>query len=189
MIQKSKLDLIFDINPEIPKEYFGDDKCIRQILINLLNNAVKYTRKGEVWLKIDKEDADDERIILKFTIQDTGIGIKQEDIDRIMIPYERFDINKNRNIEGSGLGLPITFRLLAEMGSKMKVDSEYGKGSEFSFVLRQGIVEAVIIAEVKKDKTEENEQNYTYEPMFEAPNARVLVVDDNKMNRKVFKAL
>ncbi|MBQ7765234.1 MAG: response regulator [Lachnospiraceae bacterium] len=188
--KEKSLDFYVEVDQNIPDKLYGDDIHIKQVLVNLLGNAFKYTSEGCVSMQVGlKPESDEKQAQIYFAVKDTGQGIKQEDIDRIMIPYERFDINKNRNVEGSGLGLPITFRLLAEMGSKMKVESEYGKGSEFSFVLQQGIVENTTIAEVKKNKDEQPEQNYTYTPLFEAPDAKVLVVDDNKMNRKVFRAL
>ncbi len=188
--KEKNLDFYVEIDQEIPDKLYGDDIHIKQVLVNLLGNAFKYTAEGCVSMHISLlPESNEQQALILFEVKDTGLGIKREDIDRIMIPYERFDVNKNRNIEGSGLGLPITFRLLAEMGSKMKVDSEYGKGSTFSFALQQGIVEPETIKEVKKNAEKEQPEDYKYVPMFEAPEAHVLVVDDNKMNRKVFKAL
>ena len=188
--KEKSLDFYVETDHNIPDKLYGDDIHIKQVLVNLLGNAFKYTSEGCVSMQVSlMPESDEKQAQIYFMVKDTGQGIKQEDIDRIMIPYERFDISKNRNVEGSGLGLPITFRLLAEMGSKMKVDSVYGKGSEFSFVLQQGIVENVTIGEMKRNKDDEPKPDYAYTPMFEAPEAKVLVVDDNKMNRKVFKAL
>lgn len=188
--KEKNLDFYVEIDQEIPDKLYGDDIHIKQVLVNLLGNAFKYTAEGCVSMRVSLlPESNEQQVKILFEVKDTGQGIKQEDIDRIIIPYERIDVNKNRNVEGSGLGLPITFRLLAEMGSKMKVDSEYGKGSVFSFALQQGIVEATPIKEVKKQANKEQPEDYKYVPMFEAPGARVLVVDDNMMNRKVFKAL
>ena len=188
--KEKSLDFYVEVDSNIPDKLFGDDIHIKQVLVNLLGNAFKYTSEGSVSMQVSlTPESDEQQAQIFFMVKDTGQGIKQEDIDRIMIPYERFDINKNRNIEGSGLGLPITFRLLAEMGSKMKVESEYGKGSEFSFILQQGIVDPTPIREVKQRADNKQIDDYKYVPMFEAPDACVLVVDDNKMNRKVFKAL
>ncbi|MBE5886456.1 MAG: response regulator [Lachnospiraceae bacterium] len=178
-----------DIDKRIPDKLLGDDIHIKQVLINLLSNAFKYTTEGSVLLKIElMPESNEKEAFIYFLVKDTGIGIKKEDMDRIMIPYERFDVSKNRNIEGIGLGMPITFKLLADMGSKMHVESEYGKGSEFSFILRQNIIENTPI-EYLKEKSEQRQEDTAYVPMFQAPNARVLVVDDNQMNRKVFRAL
>ncbi len=187
-IKDRELAFRIDIDQRIPDKLLGDDLHIRQVLVNLLSNSFKYTAEGSVTLSVKlMSESADKTAILRFSVKDTGQGIKQDDIDKIMIPYERFDVTKNRNIEGSGLGLPITFKLLAGMGSKMQVESEYGKGSEFSFVLEQEIVDYTPISEIKTDT--EKEKVHTYVPTFTAPDACVLVVDDNKMNRKVFKAL
>ncbi len=178
-----------DIDKRIPDKLLGDDIHIKQVLINLLSNAFKYTTEGSVLLQIAlMPESNEKEAFIYFAVKDTGIGIKKEDMDRILIPYERFDVSKNRNIEGIGLGMPITFKLLADMGSKMHVESEYGKGSEFSFILRQDIIENTPI-ECLKEKLEQRQEDTAYVPMFQAPNARVLVVDDNQMNRKVFRAL
>ncbi len=183
-------DLGFDvqIDSSIPDKLLGDDIHIRQVLVNLLNNAFKYTAEGTVSLKVELLPTSTEKHAhIKFVVKDTGQGIKKEDMEKIMIPYERFDITKNRNIEGSGLGLPITFKLLAGMGSRMYVESQYGQGSEFSFELCQEIIDNTPISDIEQEQ--ESRQIKKYVPAFEAPNACVLVVDDNKMNRKVFKAL
>ena len=183
-------DLGFDvqIDSSIPDRLFGDDIHIRQVLINLLNNAFKYTAEGKVLYRVELLPTSTEtQAHIRFAVKDTGQGIKKEDIDKIMIPYERFDVTKNRNVEGSGLGLPITFKLLAGMGSRMYVESEYGEGSEFSFELWQKVVDSTPISDIKQKN--DNEQVKKYRHGFEAPDACVLVVDDNKMNRKVFKAL
>ncbi len=187
--KEKDLDFDIDIDKNIPDKLFGDDIHIKQVLVNLLSNACKYTSEGYVSLQIKLMPESNERQVhVFFSVKDTGQGIKQEDMDRILIPYERFDVSKNRNIEGSGLGLPITFKLLAGMGSKMHVESEYGKGSEFSFVLQQGIVDKMPLSEIEKNRKNDKEI-VVYTPLFEAPDACVLVVDDNAMNRKVFKAL
>ena len=187
-VKDRELAFRVDIDQRIPDKLFGDDLHIRQVLVNLLGNAFKYTAEGSVTLSVKLiSESENKKAILRFSVKDTGQGIKQEDMDKIMIPYERIDITKNRNIEGSGLGLPITFKLLAGMGSKMQVESEYGKGSEFSFVLEQEVVDYTPISEIEMNDNQEKE--HVYAPAFVAPDACVLVVDDNKMNRKVFKAL
>ena len=187
-VKDRELAFRVDIDQRIPDKLFGDDLHIRQVLVNLLGNAFKYTAEGSVTLSVKLiSESENKKAILRFSVKDTGQGIKQEDMDKIMIPYERFDVTKNRNIEGSGLGLPITFKLLAGMGSKMQVESEYGKGSEFSFVLEQEVVDYTPISEIEMNDNQEKE--HVYAPAFVAPDACVLVVDDNKMNRKVFKAL
>ncbi len=180
-----RLALEFKIDPEIPSVYVGDDIRIKQILINILGNAIKYTKEGRVTLQLSGE-RDGEYEVLHFAISDTGVGIKEEDIGRLFKKFERIDEQANRHIEGAGLGMNITIHLLELMHSELKVESEYGKGSCFSFTLRQKIVNQEPIA-LFKEKTVEKEYGYT--PRFVAPKAHVLVVDDNEMNREVFENL
>ena len=178
------LDLIFDINPDIPSEYFGDDIRIRQVLMNLLSNAVKYTIEGSVTLTVSCTQNEDVAI-MHYVVKDTGIGIQEEHLDRLFEQFERIEEKRNRNIEGTGLGLSIAIQLLYLMDSDLKVDSVYEKGSEFSFDIVQKIVNPEPLGDFQKEiyiqKT-----NCTNEMNYVAPEAKVLVVDDNEMNRKVF---
>ncbi len=177
------LKLIFDIDESIPCELFGDDVRIKQILVNLLSNAIKYTHEGTVTFSVKKEDYD----IFHFSVKDTGIGIKKENIKRLFKIFERMDEEKNRNIEGTGLGLNITSSLLRLFNSELQVKSEYGKGSEFYFTVRQQVINNTPIGQLVLS---EQHHNYTkYTTTFIAPDARILVVDDNAMNRKVFTNL
>ncbi len=174
-------------SPDLPSFLVGDDVRIRQILMNLLTNAVKYTEKGEVVLSVSGNEHGD-AVTLFFEVKDTGIGIKPENISRLFEAFERIDEVKNRSIEGIGLGLSITKQLLEKMGSHLIVESEYGKGSTFSFYLEQRIVDARCLGSLEerfKGKAEE----YVYEASLYAPQACILVVDDNEMNRKVFCSL
>ncbi len=133
-----KFDVIVD--PKLPSKLYGDDIRIRQVLSNFLSNAVKYTEKGTVTLELAGRTEGD-NVILHFTVKDTGIGIKQENMSKLFLAFERFDEEKNRNIEGTGLGMNISAQLLKLMGADLKVESVYGKGSSFSFDLRQRILE------------------------------------------------
>ncbi len=193
------LEFIVDIDEQIPSELFGDDIRIRQILVNLLNNAVKYTHKGTVTLtvkllsmetvqeeSVSKEKGSIARIL--FSVKDTGIGIKEEDIQKLFIPFERIEEKRNRNIEGTGLGMNITMQLLDLFGSKLEVKSVYGEGSTFSFVLEQGVVNQNPIGKLG-DMLKNINVEPKYQVSFEAPEAKILVVDDNEMNRKVFCGL
>ncbi|MBQ8177389.1 MAG: response regulator [Oscillospiraceae bacterium] len=180
------LALEFNIDKTIPKGYFGDDKRIRQILINLLSNAVKYTSKGTVTLtltyKLNKGNA-----LLHFSVKDTGIGIKEENIEKLYGEFQRIDELRNRNIEGTGLGMVIVCRLLNLMGSELHIESVYEQGSEFSFDLVQKITDAEPLGnfrtEYKRDIPDSVNESFT------APDAKVLVIDDNRMNLKVFSNL
>ncbi len=185
--RESKLTLQFDIDLSLPSGYIGDDVRIRQVLSNLLSNAIKYTKEGSVILTI-RGRTEDNKAILSFSVKDTGIGIKEEDIDKLFFAYERMDKTQNHYIEGTGLGLNITVQLLKLMGSELQVTSEYGNGSEFFFELEQEITDFSPIKDYKdtKSQTEEFEQ---YKENYYAPNARILVVDDNAINRKVFMHL
>lgn len=182
-----KLDLIFDVAPDIPSEYYGDDVRIKQVLINLLNNAVKYTEEGSVTLRI-LCSMEGTNAVLHCKVIDTGIGIKEEDFDKLFEKFGRVEKAKNRNIEGTGLGLNIASRLLKLMGSELKVKSEYQKGSEFYFDLKQKIVNIEPLGEFD-EKIQQTVETKDYEISYTAPQAKVLVVDDNSMNRDVFTAL
>ena len=175
-----------DIDERIPSRLRGDDIRVRQILVNLLNNAVKYTHQGTISLKAVLVPSEEEGIAdISFCIKDTGIGIKEEDIQKLYIPFERIEEKRNRHIEGTGLGMSITMQLLDMLDSKLEIVSEYGKGSEFSFVLRQEIIDSEPIGKLGQQISTENKE-YDYRVRYEAPEAKVLVVDDNEMNRKVF---
>jgi len=180
------LELIFDVDVNIPKAYYGDDKRIRQILINLLTNAVKYTEKGTVTLKVSRMGGGEDAKLL-FVVKDTGIGIKGEDVDKVFDKFQRFDLSRNMNVEGTGLGMNIVQQLLELMGSEIHIYSEYGKGSEFSFELIQKIVDKAPLGDFRSRLLSANEESER--KCFTAPEARILVVDDYSMNLKVFRNL
>lgn len=176
-----------EIDSAIPKTLSGDAVRLMQIMENLLSNAVKYTKEGTVEVSVRWEAVSEQKGVLRFSVKDTGIGMKPEDIEKISERFVRFDKNRTRNIQGIGLGLTIVIRLLQFMDSKLKVESEVGKGSRFSFQLAQEVVEAEPIgdfvwAERSASKEKETEN-------FEAANARILVVDDNEMNLDLFKGM
>ena len=181
------LELVFDIDPSLPKGYYGDDKRIRQIILNLLTNAVKYTKKGTVTLKVAGK-VDGDRAVLYFAVKDTGIGIRPENIDKIYDAFQRFDVSINRNVEGTGLGMNIAQQFLKLMDSELHITSEYEKGSEFSFEIEQPVINHEKLGEFKEGsfKVVENE---VYMSGYTAPEAKILVVDDNSMNRMVFAAI
>lgn len=181
------LQVELDLDPELPAELYGDDVRLRQILVNLMNNAVKYTEQGSVLLRINGKTDGDEAT-LHFEVRDTGIGIKKEDLGKLFTAFERIEEERNRNVEGTGLGMSITVQLLAMMDSKLKVESVYGKGSIFYFDLKQRIVNATPIGSLQ-DRIMNKGDQYSYAVSFIAPQAQILVVDDNAMNRKVFCSL
>ena len=182
------LEFVLHVEPMIPCELFGDDVRIRQVIMNLLTNAVKYTEKGKVTLAISGKKAEEGRYLLKISVRDTGIGIRNEDREKLFESFARLDETRNRNIEGTGLGMSIVTRLLALMGSELKVESEYGKGSEFSFALTQEVVSEEPIGNfterLKKSMGESSDERYLF-----THEAKILVVDDNDTNRKVARSL
>jgi len=181
------LQFNIEVNQEIPVELFGDDIRVKQIIINILNNAVKYTEKGSVTLKADYELVDEEHIALSFCISDTGIGIKKEDISKLFSPFDRIEESRNKHIEGTGLGMSITKNLLALMNSELKVDSVYGEGSNFRFSIAQQVKGKKPIGDYRDYAVAKNFN--TSVETFHAPTAQILVVDDVEMNRIVVKSL
>lgn len=187
-VEEKNLQLNIDFDPDLPSVLYGDDKRIQQVLINVLNNAVKYTQKGHIDFKAGFTKLDEQHIELRFSIKDTGIGIKEEDKNKLFEAFSRIEEEKNRNIEGTGLGLAITKRIIDLMGGTIEVQSTYGEGSEFVIRIRQEvrnmepmgeIKEHTIATQLQEDKLEE----------FYAPSARILVVDDLVVNLKVFQGL
>lgn len=178
------LDMKVSVNQNLPYKVVGDEIRIRQILINLLTNAVKYTKEGSIGLIVDGI-INEEEVKLYFEVTDTGIGIKKEDLSKLFERFERIEEKRNRNIEGTGLGMSIALQLLKLMESELKVESVYGEGSKFSFELTQKIIDKEPIGNLE-DRIKRLSEEYVYNASFVAPEAKLLVVDDNMMNRKVF---
>lgn len=182
-----------NVDPDIPVKLFGDDVRIKQILMNILSNAVKYTPQGSVNMRVCLNSVNEKDgrkyASIHYEVEDTGIGIKTEDMEKLFSAFERLDVRRNRNIEGTGLGMTITVRLLSMMDSELSVKSEYGKGSVFSFDLLEEIVDDRPMGEFNKRVSEEALKESAYSNLFTAPEAKILVVDDNRTNRKVFGLL
>ena len=180
-----------EVDPEIPGKLLGDEGRIRQVITNLLSNAVKYTREGGIIFKVGyEEDKEDKaNIYLLVSVSDTGIGIKSEDMEKLFSKFERLDEKTNRNIEGTGLGLSITKSLLELMGSELKVESTYSKGSVFSFRLRQKVVSAAPVGDIKLFAEQQAKKGEDDKGDFVAPTAKILAVDDNPMNLVVLSNL
>ena len=185
------LALVLDFDKETPKLLRGDDVRIRQIITNLLTNAVKYTEKGTVTFSVgfDRVEEDHHRVNLRVAVKDTGIGIRPEDMDKLFVKFERLDEIRNRHVEGTGLGMTITKNLLDIMGASLKVESTYGVGSVFSFVLAQEVVTWEPLGDYGLDFQDTQHKRKKYRERFTAPEASVLVTDDNPMNIIVFKNL
>ena len=186
--------LLFNIkiNPSLPYMLHGDDIRIKQCIVNILTNAIKYTNEGSVTLSIDYKDNNDissNEITLLVSIKDTGIGIKEEDLQKLYKPFERIEEERNRTIEGAGLGMNITKHLLNLMGTNLIVHSVYGEGSDFSFELVQKVIRRDPIGDFEKRYEEQTKRSSGYTELFHAPSARILVVDDTEMNLIVIKEL
>lgn len=187
--EKKDLAFLLDIQKDIPDGLFGDEMRIRQVITNLLTNAVKYTEKGQITLYMKGNRISKEEIELEIGVSDTGKGIKEHDKAKLFTAFERLEEKENRGIEGTGLGLPLSQRILQKMGSELKVESTYGEGSVFSFVIRQGVKDETPIGDFKKKYREGLGKRKKYQSKFKASKARVLAVDDNAVNLRVLKGL
>ena len=185
--EEKYLKFYVEVNPELPNSLYGDDVRIKQIFVNLLGNAIKYTEKGSVTLLVDGS-VNRDWVTLRVQVKDTGVGIKEEDQKKLCGAFERVDLKKNRNVEGTGLGLNITKNLLQMMNSELQLESVYGEGSNFHFELLQRIFNGDKIGDFRK-RVEESQNESKYRAAFCAPDAKVLIVDDNAMNRNVFRNL
>lgn len=184
-MHEKNLEFKIDISRHLPSMLYGDEVRLKQVLANILTNAVKYTEKGSVTLTAQSDRIDANRILLKITVADTGIGIKKESLEDLFSSFRRVDQERNRKIEGTGLGLSISKQLIEMMGGKITVDSIYTKGSTFTVTVEQQVVNPMPVGTMDfmvKRKLYEREK---YKQSFEAPEAKVLIVDDNEMNLMV----
>lgn len=182
-------ELSFDvvIDEVLPAKLYGDAGKIKQILINLLTNAVKYTESGGFALLVSMEERKDDDCLIRFSVKDTGIGVREEDMDKLFTAYERLDEEKNSGIQGTGLGLDISRRFAELMGGSLVCESEYGKGSEFILKLHQKIIDKTPVGVFMEH--DQSKAKGPYVPKFIAPAADILVVDDSPMNLNVIKGL
>ncbi|SDB45481.1 hybrid sensor histidine kinase/response regulator [Butyrivibrio sp. INlla16] len=189
-VRSNEKDLLFEteIDPEIPRYLYGDDGKIKQVLMNLLTNAVKYTREGSFKLVLELVKKEGDTCTINYSVSDTGIGIRPEDMDKLFSAFERLEEQKNSGIQGTGLGLDISRQFVELMRDELKCESTYGEGSKFFFTLVQKVEKDEPIGEFKEDENPaDDDENYV--PGFIAPDARILVVDDNEMNLQVLKGL
>ncbi|MCI9454091.1 MAG: DegV family EDD domain-containing protein [Dorea sp.] len=183
------LEFRLHIDSSIPSMLCGDEVRIKQILINLLNNAVKYTKEGSVTLAVRCERLTLNRVRVWYTVEDTGQGVKKENIPYIFHAFRRVDEEKNRHIEGTGLGLSIVHQLVELMDGEITVNSVYTKGSKFVVMLEQDIIDDKELGTFTLDSRSRVHEGERYKQSFEAPDAHILVVDDNEMNLAVVKKL
>ncbi|MCR4938015.1 MAG: response regulator [Lachnospiraceae bacterium] len=184
------LKLIFEVDASSPDGLYGDEMRLRQILLNLLNNAIKYTQKGSITLTMKYTQNKKNSVTLTFHVKDTGTGIKNEDKERLFSPFERTKEWRTHMTEGTGLGLAISRKLLNLMGSDLKLDSVYGKGSDFYFTIIQGVEDWQPVGDfVSHAREKDRTKRETDRESFTAPEAKILVVDDIPMNHTVIKGL
>ncbi len=179
------LDFRLQVDSSIPSMLCGDEVRIKQVLINLLNNAVKYTKEGSITLSIRCERLTLNRVRVWYSVEDTGLGVKKENIPYIFNAFKRVDEKKNRHIEGTGLGLSIVRQLVELMGGEISVNSVYTKGSTFIVALEQEIVDGKELGTFTLESRSKVHEGEQYRQSFEAPKAHLLVVDDNEMNLMV----
>lgn len=187
-MKNRSVKLIYDISPDVPRILIGDELRIRQVLINIMNNAVNFTHRGHIALKIRWEPDLDGNGYLHVWVEDTGIGISQRDMNKLFTAFGQIDTKKNRNVEGTGLGLVITKRLLNLMGGDITVRSKVNEGSTFSFTLHQKVKDSRP-SNYDSDHDRITADNAGFRITFKAPTARVMIVDDNKVNLVVASEL
>ncbi|MCI8812078.1 MAG: DegV family EDD domain-containing protein [Oscillibacter sp.] len=183
------LEFRLHVDPSIPSMLCGDEVRIKQVLINLLNNAVKYTSEGSVTLSVRCERQAVNRVRVWYSVEDTGQGVRKENIPYIFNAFQRVDEERNRLIEGTGLGLSIVQQLVELMGGEISVNSVYTKGSKFVVTLDQDIVDEKELGTFTLSSRARSRSGETYRQSFEAPDAHILVVDDNDMNLMVVSKL
>ncbi|MCM1210137.1 MAG: DegV family EDD domain-containing protein [Blautia sp.] len=187
-LKEKRLEFQVEIDENLPTVLVGDMKRINQVVLNILTNAAKYTNSGSVTLSAHAESIEEDMLWLKVSVADTGIGIRKEDLEHIYDSFQRLDARKNLRVEGSGLGLSITKQLVDMMDGEITVDSIYTKGSTFTIVLPQKIIDKTPIGDVRL-LSGSHAYMEEYQQSFEAPEARVLIVDDNAMNSMVERKL
>ena len=178
------LELTVSCNPQLPSKLKGDESRLRQVVTNLLSNAAKYTEKGGITLSFDSHEQD-EKMMFVVSVKDTGIGISEENLGKLFSQFTRFDMEKNRNIEGTGLGLSLAKRLTDLMQGTIEVQSIYGVGSSFTITIPQQVVDAEPIGDFHQKYSAVADKAGKYHQSFEAPDAKILVVDDTNVNLKV----
>ncbi len=187
--ESKALSLRMMIDPELPSCLYGDEVRIRQIINNFLSNAVKYTKEGTITLSISSERLSENQIMLIIAVKDTGIGIREEDMEKLFHSFTRIEENRNRNIEGTGLGLNLTKNLAKMMGGEICAESVYGQGSCFTAKIPQTVINSEPMGDFEKQYQQFRSTSEPHKMSFVAPDAQILVVDDVELNLKVMKGL
>ncbi len=184
-IGSKPIHLMYEIDDEVPRFLVGDSLRIRQVLINLMNNAVKFTEEGYIRLKVEVIEEAAGKRRLRFGVKDSGQGIRAEDLSKLGQAFTQVDTRKNHSKEGTGLGLSISRDFISMMGGQLEVASEYGKGSEFYFSIWQAAASGAGSTNASGD----TKQVWQPEEEFVAPGARILVVDDTEINLMIMEEL
>ena len=187
-VKEKNLNFILHISPELPSVVYGDELRIKQVIINILTNAVKYTQKGSITFSVSGIYTEESRVELQISVRDTGIGMKQEEMGKLFSDFQRLDVTRNRNIEGTGLGMSIVVRLLEQMGSKLQVNSVYGEGSVFSFTLMLPVTDKTPVGDISLLHEQRLQEELSVKKPF-AKGAKILAVDDNQINLAVLEGL
>ncbi len=182
-LQDKPVELLLDIDRDLPRSHYGDETRIKQILINILGNAVKFTRRGSISLNIRCKKTDEDNCEIRVDVKDTGIGIKEEDIENIFSNFTQVDTKKNRSVEGTGLGLAISKRLIELMGGRIWVESVYGAGTTFSIVWPGRVCDWTPVGDIEERMRELRTEVYKTDLVTKG--VRALIVDDNEMNLEV----
>ncbi|MCR5675370.1 MAG: response regulator [Lachnospiraceae bacterium] len=184
--REKALSYSLTVDPDMPCVLWGDEIRIRQIILNIINNAIKYTTEGGIRICFSFDRKENR---LNCVVADTGMGIREEDMDKLFTPFQRLDETSNRNVEGTGLGLNITRHLAAMMDGTITVKSEYGKGSVFTIDIGQRMIDDTPIGNYVDHLTGAQAEKPAFRPRLIAPGARILIVDDNEMNLEVITEL
>lgn len=188
--EEKAIKIYVEVSPDTPEQLYGDNMKIRQVLTNMMTNAIKYTDAGgTAVLLVSGQYMDDDRVWLHMGVKDNGKGIKKEDIEKLFDAFQRVDETSNQAIEGTGLGLSISRSYIRMMDGELQVESEYGKGSYFHFHIPQQVRGNEPIGEFEKRYGAHHAESGAYRRKFAAPDAKILVVDDDEMNRAVVKGL
>ncbi|MCR4797748.1 MAG: response regulator [Lachnospiraceae bacterium] len=187
--EKKGLDFAIRVEQNTPEHLIGDEFRIRQVMLNLINNAIKYTDQGSVMVFVSGKEINEGEVLLTVSVADTGRGIKKEDRDKLFLDFTRVDEENNRNVEGTGLGLSITKSLLDLMGGSLSLESKYGRGSTFTVTIPQKCENYIPVGDFSQRISNTSSEREAYKESFHAIRARILVVDDNAMNLEVVRLL
>ncbi len=187
-VRKKNLELIPDIAKDIPYKLIGDEVHLRQIIYNLISNAIKYTEEGSITLHMESKKYKKDQILLKISVKDTGVGIKENEIPEVFAAFRKLE-DFDDNSSGMGLGLAVSNKLVSMMGGKLTVESKFGEGSTFSFEIPQKISEYAPVGDINRIFAQNSESEIRYKEKFVAPLAKILIVDDNAMNLAVAQDL